>query len=145
MKPLFFLVLLLITSITSAQSPPGKAPAETAPLVIGETFTIPSKVLGEVRRINVYKPPGYAESGTLRLPVLYMPDGGIGEEFLHVAGLVQVSVGNGTMRPFLLVGRTEARVDEALRAIRRAIRNTVEGAIVDRSRPASVRRRAARP
>ncbi len=33
-----------------------------------------------------------------------MPDGGIGEDFLHVAGLAQVSVGNGTMRPFLLVG-----------------------------------------
>jgi len=36
--------------------------------------------------------------------VLYMPDGGMGEDFLHVAGLVQVSVGNGTMRPFILVG-----------------------------------------
>jgi predicted alpha/beta superfamily hydrolase len=35
------------------------------------------------------------------------------EDFLHVAGLVQVSVGNGTMRPFLLVGieNTERRRD----------------------------------
>ncbi len=42
-----------------------------------------------------------------------MPDGGIGEDFLHVAGLVQVSVGNGTMRPFLLVGieNTQRRRD----------------------------------
>ena len=42
-----------------------------------------------------------------------MPDGGIGEDFLHVAGLLQVSVGNGTMRPFLLVGieNTERRRD----------------------------------
>ncbi len=49
----------------------------------------------------------------LRVPVLYMPDGGIAEDFLHVAGLVQVSVGNGTMRPFLLVGieNTERRRD----------------------------------
>lgn len=36
-----------------------------------------------------------------------MPDGGIAEDFLHVAGLVQVSAGNGTMRPFLLVGITQ--------------------------------------
>jgi hypothetical protein len=45
--------------------------------------------------------------------VLYIPDGGLGEDFLHVAGLVQVSVGNGTMRPFLLVGieNTERRRD----------------------------------
>jgi predicted alpha/beta superfamily hydrolase len=35
------------------------------------------------------------------------------EDFLHVAGLVQVSVGNGTMRPFLVVGieNTERRRD----------------------------------
>jgi predicted alpha/beta superfamily hydrolase len=33
-----------------------------------------------------------------------MPDGGLAEDFLHVAGLVQVLVGNGTMRPFILVG-----------------------------------------
>ncbi len=74
------------------------------PLVVGETFTIESAALGETRRINVYLPPGYADSASLRLPVLYMPDGGIAEDFLHVAGLVQVSAGNGTMRPFILVG-----------------------------------------
>src|SRR5690606_34479961 len=78
--------------------------ANAKPLVIGETFTIDSRVLGELRRINVYRPGGHASSPAAPLPVLYMPDGGIGEDFLHVAGLVQVSVGNGTMRPFLLVG-----------------------------------------
>jgi hypothetical protein len=83
------------------------------PLVIGETFTIDSKILSETRRINVYLPPAYTESTDARLPVLYMPDGGIAEDFLHVAGLVQVSVGNGTMRPFLLVGveNTQRRRD----------------------------------
>lgn len=86
---------------------------KAAPLAIGETFTINSKALGETRRINVYMPPSYTESAGARLPVLYMPDGGIAEDFLHVAGLVQVSVGNGTMRPFLLVGieNTERRRD----------------------------------
>jgi predicted alpha/beta superfamily hydrolase len=86
---------------------------KVAPLVIGDTFTINSKALSETRRINVYLPPGYTESAAARLPVLYMPDGGIAEDFLHVAGLVQVSVGNRTMRPFLLVGieNTERRRD----------------------------------
>jgi predicted alpha/beta superfamily hydrolase len=84
-----------------------------APLVIGETFTIASKTLGETRRINVYLPPAYTASASARLPVLYMPDGGMGEDFLHVAGLVQVSTGNGTMRPFVLVGieNTQRRRD----------------------------------
>jgi hypothetical protein len=93
----------------------GRASAaeKAAPLVIGDTFTINSKVLGETRRINVYRPPGSAESADARLPVLYMPDGGMAEDFLHVAGLVQVFAGNGTMRPFLLVGieNTQRRRD----------------------------------
>ena len=86
---------------------------KAAPLVIGETFTIDSGILHETRRINVYLPPGYTESPGARLPVLYMPDGGMAEDFLHVAGLVQVSVGNATMRPFLLVGieNTQRRRD----------------------------------
>ena len=81
------------------------------PLEIGETFTVHSRVLGETRRINVYRPPYVADS--VPLPVLYMPDGGIGEDFLHIAGLVQVSTGNGTMKPVLLVGieNTERRRD----------------------------------
>lgn len=91
----------------------GNAAIKTAPLVMGETFTLKSKVLGETRRINVYRPAGYDEAVDQRFPVLYMPDGGIAEDFLHVAGLVQVSTGNGTMRPFLLVGieNTERRRD----------------------------------
>lgn len=85
----------------------------TTPLAIGETFTIESQVLGETRRINVYRPPTWDDTAGVRLPVLYMPDGGIAEDFLHVAGLLQVSVMNGTMRPFLLVGieNTERRRD----------------------------------
>jgi predicted alpha/beta superfamily hydrolase len=89
------------------------AAAPAAPLVIGETFTMRSAALGEARRINVYFPPWAAPTRERPLPVLYMPDGGIAEDFLHVAGLVQVSAGNGTMRPFLLVGieNTERRRD----------------------------------
>ena len=84
-----------------------------APLVIGDTFRIESRVLGEARRVNVYLPPGYRESPNSPVPVLYMPDGGMAEDFLHVAGLVQISVINGTMRPFLLVGieNTQRRRD----------------------------------
>lgn len=81
-----------------------RAQAGATPLSIGQTFTLTSAVLGESRRINVYLPPAYADSATRRLPVLYMPDGGLAEDFLHVAGLVQVLTGNGTMRPFILVG-----------------------------------------
>lgn len=87
--------------------------ADVEPLVVGESFTIDSKVLDETRRINVFTPTYYGTPVDEPLPVLYMPDGGINEDFLHVAGLVQISIGNGTMRPFLLVGieNTERRRD----------------------------------
>lgn len=99
--------LLLLGGQVSAQAPPA------APLCIGETFTLASKVLGETRRLNVYLPPVYHDSAAVRLPVLYMPDGGLAEDFLHVAGLLQVLVGNGTTRPFILVGieNTQRRRD----------------------------------
>lgn len=89
----------------------GSEPA--TPLAIGDTWTLDSAVLGETRRVNVYVPPGALEIPDVRLPVLYMPDGGLSEDFLHVAGLVQVGAMNGTMRPFLLVGieNTERRRD----------------------------------
>jgi predicted alpha/beta superfamily hydrolase len=101
---------LLIATSALAQSPAASAPQ---PLAIGETFIVTSAVLGETRRINVYVPPAWGEAADARRPVLYMPDGGLAEDFLHVAGLLQVSVGNGTMRPFILVGieNTERRRD----------------------------------
>ena len=84
-----------------------------SPLVMGESFAIESKILGETRRINVFASRGYALAADAPLPVLYMPDGGIREDFLHIAGLLQVSVDNGTMRPFMLVGieNTQRRRD----------------------------------
>lgn len=89
------------------------APIEKQPLCVGDTFIVHSKILSEERRINVYVPPPIGGALSAPLPVLYMLDGGVREDFLHVAGLVQVLVGNGTMRPFLLVGieNTERRRD----------------------------------
>lgn len=96
---------------TPAAATPAPAGAST-PVVIGTSITLDSKILGETRRINIYTPPSYAEDG-LRYPVLYMPDGGIQEDFHHITGIVQVSTANGTMRPFLVVGieNTERRRD----------------------------------
>lgn len=116
-RPMRLIVLSLLLSAVSAAplmaAEPTAQTAAASPLVIGETFTLQSKALGETRRINVYRPQPWGVDPKTPLPVLYMPDGGIGEDFLHVAGLVQVLTGNGSMRPFLLVGieNTERRRD----------------------------------
>lgn len=106
------LVLAALPASSNAQTSAHSGSDHTS-LVIGETFTLDSPALGETRTINVYLPPPYAADSAAWLPALYMPDGGIREDFLHVAGLVQVSVGNGAMRPFILVGieNTERRRD----------------------------------
>jgi len=74
------------------------------PLVIGDSFTIDSAVLAESRRVNVLVPTVYGEQLPGPMPALYMLDGGTGEDFLHIAGLVQILVSNGGMRPCVLVG-----------------------------------------
>ncbi len=58
-------------------------------LAIGETIEIRSTILKESRRINIYLPHGYAEGSTKRYPVIYLLDGSIDEDFIHIAGLVQ--------------------------------------------------------
>ncbi len=62
--------------------------------------------------INVYVPPDYATS-QVRYPVLYMLDGGMGEDFPHVVGSVDVSIKNAVIRPVIVVGieNTERRRD----------------------------------
>jgi predicted alpha/beta superfamily hydrolase len=78
-----------------------------------QTFTIASKVLGEVRRINVYTPPGYAQAQGTRYPLLYMPDGGLEEDFPHVTRDIDTGIRAGTLRPMIVVGieNTERRRD----------------------------------
>ncbi|MBI3714012.1 MAG: alpha/beta hydrolase [Burkholderiales bacterium] len=74
------------------------------PLVVGESLEVRSAHMQEQRRINVWLPAEYQQQTTTAFPVVYMLDGGVGEDFLHIAGLMQVSIANGTMRPFILVG-----------------------------------------
>jgi predicted alpha/beta superfamily hydrolase len=113
-------VLALLIALTSCARParcptstPVQTPADTPALAaIGETWTLESRTLGERRVVNVYVPPGYATSSD-RYPVLYMADGGLGEDFPHVVGSVDVSIKNGVIRPVIVVGveNTERRRD----------------------------------
>lgn len=96
------------------QAPAGTAAATPAtPLAIGETFTMESKILGETRRMNVYSARAWNVKPDAPLPVLFMLDGGVAEDFVHTAGLLQISVASLVMRSFMLVGieNTQRRRD----------------------------------
>jgi predicted alpha/beta superfamily hydrolase len=97
--------------------PPPVAATQAAPasdpVLPHQTFTIDSKVLGEPRRINLYTPPGYDEAADARYPVLYMPDGGVEEDFPHVTSDIDIAIRAGEMQPVIVVGieNTERRRD----------------------------------
>ena len=99
---LFACLILAMTSMASAEDP---VPAH-------ETFELSSEAVGELRRLNVWKPPGYDATGAA-YPVLYMPDGGIQEDFPHIANTVAELVAQQKISPVLLVGieNTERRRD----------------------------------
>lgn len=59
------------------------------PFTIGERLEIYSSVLEENRVLNIYLPHDYSPDSLKNYPVIYLLDGSIHEDFIHVAGLVQ--------------------------------------------------------
>lgn len=68
-----------------------------------DNFNIESKFINETRVINVWTPPNYKNSHD-SLPVLYMPDGGIKEDFPHIANTIAKLVESKSINPIILVG-----------------------------------------
>lgn len=101
------LLWLLSPTLLAAQSAP---PAD--PIPAHDSLTITSHALNEPRLINVHLPAGY-DSSAARYPVLYMPDGGINEDFPHVVNTVDSLAALGKIRPVIVVGipNTERRRD----------------------------------
>lgn len=97
-------MLALIATRLGAQTAP---PADPVP--VHDSFTVASRALGEARPINVYTPPGYHVARAARFPVLYMPDGGIDEDFPHVVNTVDSLIALGAVRPVLVVGIPNTR------------------------------------
>ncbi|RIV85656.1 alpha/beta hydrolase [Aurantiacibacter zhengii] len=78
-------------------------PANSDPIPVHSEFSIQSTVLGEERVTNVYTPPTY-DDGQAALPVVYMPDGGIEEDFPHIANTIAALIERGDIPPVILVG-----------------------------------------
>ena len=77
-----------------------------------ETFTIQSKQVGEDRLINVWTPENY-KTAMDTLPVMYMADGGIKEDFPHIANTLSELIKAKKIQPIILVGieNTQRRRD----------------------------------
>lgn len=110
---------LFVSLAVSACAPADKTPAapasnnvtashadstESEPLVMGQTYTIISNVLGMDRRLTVRLPFYYGEEPERKFPVVYVIDGGPEQDFPHIAGIAQSRDINFTFEPFILVG-----------------------------------------
>ncbi len=84
MKKYFFLTIAFLSAALYAQP---DLNVVDKPLVIGEIKNLQSKILYENRILNIYLPPTY--DSTKSYPVIYLLDGSINEDFLHITGLVQ--------------------------------------------------------
>jgi predicted alpha/beta superfamily hydrolase len=107
------LLLLGAVAASSIAAPLRAQDAAPDPVPAYDSFTVPSRALGETRRINVHVPPSYPTAQTARFPVLYMPDGGLDEDFPHVVNTVDSLITLGAIRPVIVVGvpNTERRRD----------------------------------
>jgi len=99
---------MLLAAVLPACAAP--RPADTllgsergAPIVIGESFRLPSAALGESRTYNVWLPPSYA-AGERRYPVLWLIDGGVEQDFHHITGLAQLAASLAMFRDLVVVG-----------------------------------------
>ena len=104
----FLLLCLLFTTIAGCNKP--ALPSD--PIPQHDTFKIQSTSLGETRVVCVWIPPEYSDTQN-SYPVLYMPDGGIKEDFPHIANTLAELIAAGSVPPMILVGieNTDRRRD----------------------------------
>ena len=85
MKAKFTLILVLFIHSLSGQT----NKTNESPIRIGTQFILQSKILNEGVKVNVHYPDGYNSSDTTTYPVVYLLDGALDEDFLHIVGLYQ--------------------------------------------------------
>ena len=78
---IFCSILFVFQSVAFAQT------KNVKPLTIGEIRTIKSKILNEDRILNIYLPQNFDK--TKSYPIIYLLDGSMNEDFIHVTGLIQ--------------------------------------------------------
>jgi uncharacterized protein len=75
-----------------------------SPLIIGKVDTLKSSILKESRILNIYLPLGYHSDSLKKYPVIYLLDGSVNEDFLHIVGLTQFLTMTGKMPESIVVG-----------------------------------------
>ncbi len=111
LAPFAALVLLASPAWTQAETEVVAGVQET-PITAGVSFQLPSAILDETRTLNVWLPPQHDTAET-PYTVLYLIDGGLEQDFPHIAGLAQLGVVSWQFQPLIVVGiETQTRIHE---------------------------------
>ena len=107
------LYLIIITSLLSCIACTNDAASQHKDVVPKhENFMLHAPQIGEERTINVWLPETYGTT-TDSFPVIYMADGGIAEDFPHIANTIAKLIQEKKIPPVILVGieNTQRRRD----------------------------------
>lgn len=88
----------------SATAAPTAPQAASSPIEIGRSHQLQSRPLAGQRTINVVLPTSYSKEPNKRYPVLYLIDGGVHQDLLHIAGVVQLGALWGRSGEAIVVG-----------------------------------------
>jgi len=80
------------------------AAAAPQPIILGTSQEVHSAALGEDRTINVVLPASYSKDAGKRYPVLYLIDGGVDQDLVHIAGVLRLNSSWGRSQEAILVG-----------------------------------------
>jgi predicted alpha/beta superfamily hydrolase len=104
LKRLFLIIGASVLCAASAIEAKPKTKLISTPIIIGTTHQLHSDDLGEDRVINVVLPTSYVSERTRQYPVLYLIDGGVQQDLLHVSGVVQLGAMLGRSEQAIIVG-----------------------------------------
>ncbi len=104
--------LLLLSSF--ATWPAAGAVATPTPIAAGQSFRITSQILSDRREINIWAPAAETELAA-GYTIVYLLDGGVAQDYLHIMGLAQLGSLSGTFGPLVLVGWKPATGAPSLR------------------------------
>lgn len=97
-KPWFFICYIVLNVIFSKQSL-----SQTIDINIGQQYQLVSTASAQSYEINVYLPPSYQQTQK-PYPVLYLLDGGVNQDFVHIAGIASLAADYRHIAEFIVVG-----------------------------------------
>ena len=95
---------LIFAALLATATPAAAQSISASPIVLGTTYHWHSRTMGDDRVVNVVLPDDYSKSPGKRYPVLYLIDGGVDQDLIHVAGTEKLNAAWGRSDDAIIVG-----------------------------------------